>query len=58
MKKTKTPEIKCSYCGKESFYIFHRDKKYEVDWAICFDCLKKFCDKVLGVGKNGGRISD
>ena len=50
-------KIKCSYCGKNSFYIYHINKKQKkVDWAICFNCMKKFCDKILGEGQHGGRI--
>lgn len=52
MKKEK---IICTYCGRESHYIYHRNKKGKVDWNVCLKCLKRFCDKVLGEGKNGGR---
>jgi len=55
MPKKKISTI-CSYCKKDKFYIYHRNKKNEVDWAICLDCLKKFCDSQLGEGKNGGRV--
>ena len=51
-----TKKIKCSYCDRNTFYIYHRNRKNKIDWAICFKCLKKFCDKILGEGKNGGRI--
>ena len=57
MPAEKKPVVKCSYCRKKSFYIFHKDKKTKkIDWAICFKCLKKFCDKILGEAKDGGRI--
>jgi hypothetical protein len=56
MEETTKPTIKCSYCDAESFYFYHKNKVNEIDWAICFGCLKKFCDKVLGEGKNGGRV--
>jgi len=54
----KEEKIACSYCKRKSFYIYHRNRKKKIDWAICFMCLKKFCDKVLGEGKDGGRISE
>ncbi len=57
MVEQKKSDIKCNYCDKNSFYIFHRNKKHEVDWAICIDCLKKVCSNILGKGKNGGRVS-
>jgi len=53
--KTKA-KAKCSYCGDENFYIYHRDKDNKPDWAICFKCMKKAMDKSLGEGKDGGRI--
>jgi len=53
----KEVSIKCSYCREKSFYIYHKNKERKVDWAICFNCLKKFCDKVLGEGKGGGRVN-
>ena len=50
-------EIICTYCGKKSYYLYHRNKKNKVDFAICFKCLKNFFDKILGEAKDGGRIS-
>jgi hypothetical protein len=55
-KPPEKPSPRCFYCQKDSFYIHHRNKKGETDWAICKDCLKKLCDKVLGEGKDGGRV--
>ena len=55
MPKT-TIKAKCSYCGKDSFYIYHRDNENNPDWAICFNCMRKAIDSVLGDGKDGGRV--
>ena len=45
--KSNVSAIKCSYCRK----LYKDDKKedmgFETDnWAICFRCFKKLCDKV------------
>jgi hypothetical protein len=53
---TKKPKVKCSYCRKKSFYLYHKNKEREIDWAVCIDCFKGFFDKVLGKPKPGGRI--
>jgi len=55
-KKSNKPEIACSYCHKKSFYLYHRNKKKEINWALCFKCFKKFCDRILGEGKDAGRV--
>lgn len=57
MENKKKPKIKCNYCEKNSFFLYKRDKTNKIVWAICFECVKKFFDKILGKGKNGGRIS-
>jgi len=55
MAKT-TKKINCSYCGRDEFYIYHRDKNNKPDWAVCFRCMIKAMDSVLGEGKDGGRV--
>lgn len=59
MRKKKAPDVKCSYCGEKSFYLYHKNKKTQkVDWAICLKCLKRICDKILGDAKDGGRLKE
>ena len=55
MPKT-TRKTKCSYCGKNDFYLYHRDNENNPDWAVCFKCMKKAMDNALGEGKDGGRV--
>lgn len=43
---------KCPYCEEtrigEDLGLVHRDDEEKEDWAICFWCIKKVFDKVLG----------
>ncbi len=46
---SEVPAVRCSYCKE-----LHQDEDKKKmgfesdDWAICFKCFKKICDKVLG----------
>ncbi|MHA1852567.1 MAG: hypothetical protein ACTSUF_03560 [Candidatus Heimdallarchaeaceae archaeon] len=41
------PAVKCSYCGKLYQDEDKQDMGFETDdWAICFKCFKKLCDRV------------
>ena len=43
------PSVMCSYCGKTYSDEEKTMMGLETDnWAICFKCFRKSCDKVLG----------
>lgn len=46
---TQPPAVKCSYCGR-TYEDKNKDRMgFEADdWAVCFRCFKKACDKVAG----------
>jgi len=48
--------IRCSYCGKLYKDEQERDMGFETDdWATCFQCFRKFCDKALGKETGGDK---
>ena len=58
VEETKKEDMIEAIYQKTKPYIYHRKKGRDVDWAVCFNCVKKFFDKILGDGKDGGRIKE
>jgi len=51
------PAVKCSYCRRLIQPDDSHDMGFESDdWAICFKCFRKVCDKIWDRVKLGLRV--